>query len=186
VYEIVFFVFSIGGSCQIFYFLVHLDFVFHIFFMVRYSRMLEGISFRNRSADFLYMLLFGAGILCIIGPYVKLYFLSSALTFMMVYVWARRNPYVRMSFLGLFNFNAPYLPWVLLVFSLCLNNALPIVDLLGIVVGHFYYFLEDIYPRITGQRLLYTPKFLKRWIDGPMGEPSIHPSEDERAEEHLD
>jgi len=29
----------------------------------------------------------------------------------------RRNQYVRMSFLGLFQFRAPYLPWVLLGFS---------------------------------------------------------------------
>jgi Derlin-2/3 len=158
---------------------------------VRYSRMLEEVSFRNRSADFLCMLLFGAGILCIIGPYAKLYFLSSALTFMIVYVWARRNPYVRMSFLGLFNFNAPYLPWVLLIFSLCLNNAWPTVDLLGIMVGHLYYFLEDIYPTIAGRKLLYTPKFLKLWIDGPtMDSPESpstqQPSEEERPNEHLD
>lgn len=29
-----------------------------------------------------------------------------------VYVWARRNEYVRISFLGLFQFRAPFLPWV--------------------------------------------------------------------------
>ena len=34
---------------------------------------------------------------------------------MIVYVWARRNPHARMNFLGLFNFNAPYLPWVILL-----------------------------------------------------------------------
>lgn len=51
---------------------------------------------------------------------------------MIVYVWARRNPYVPMAFLGLFNFNAPYLPWVLLGFTLLLNNAVPYGDILGI------------------------------------------------------
>eukprot|EP00966_Prymnesium_polylepis_P284156 6564454-Prymnesium_polylepis.2 len=30
----------------------------------------------------------------------------------MVYVWGRRNEYVRMRFLGLFQFRAPFLPWV--------------------------------------------------------------------------
>ena len=57
----------------------------------------------------------------------------------MVYVWARRNPYVRMSFLGLFSFNAPYLPWVLLSFAVVLGNSATI-DLIGIIVGHVYYF----------------------------------------------
>lgn len=63
-------------------------------------------------------------------------FLGSPLAFSMVYIWARRNPGVRLSFLGLFVFNAPYLPWVLLGFTLLLNNSLPKEDLLGILVGH--------------------------------------------------
>lgn len=37
-----------------------------------------------------------------------------------VYVWSKQNPFIHMSFLGLFNFTAAYLPWVsmLLVFML--------------------------------------------------------------------
>lgn len=46
-----------------------------------------------------------------------------------------------MSFLGLFPFTAPYLPWVLLSFSILLGNSAT-TDLIGIVVGHIYYFLE--------------------------------------------
>ena len=34
-----------------------------------------------------------------------------------VYVWGRRHQYVNLSFLGIFTFTAPYLPWVLLAFS---------------------------------------------------------------------
>jgi hypothetical protein len=33
---------------------------------------------------------------------------------MMVYIWARRNPWGRMNFLGVFNFTAPYLPYDLM------------------------------------------------------------------------
>ena len=51
-----------------------------------------------------------------------------------VYVWGRRNPFVTLSFLGIFNFTAPYLPWVLLGFSVLLRSS-PIVDLLGMAVG---------------------------------------------------
>lgn len=49
---------------------------------------------------------------------------------MLVYVWSRRNPYVRMNFFGLLNFQAPFLPWLLLGFSLLLGNSI-VVDLLG-------------------------------------------------------
>lgn len=52
----------------------------------------------------------------------------------MVYVWSRRNKYVNMNFMGLFNFTAPYLPWVLLVFSVMLGHS-PKVDLMGLLVG---------------------------------------------------
>ena len=51
-----------------------------------------------------------------------------------VYVWGRRHPYVSLSFLGIFNFTAPYLPWVLLAFSEILRSS-PVVDILGMVAG---------------------------------------------------
>lgn len=49
---------------------------------------------------------------------------------MIVYVWSRRNPYIRMNFFGILNFQAPYLPWVLVGFSLLLGNSL-VIDLMG-------------------------------------------------------
>jgi len=49
-------------------------------------------------------------------------------------VWGRRHQYVNLSFLGIFNFTAPYLPWVLLAFSVVLRSS-PVVDLLGMVAG---------------------------------------------------
>ena len=57
-------------------------------------------------------------------------FLGHAFTNMLVYIWSRRNPYVRMNFFGLLNFQAPYLPLVLLGFSLLLGNSV-IIDLMG-------------------------------------------------------
>ena len=41
---------------------------------------------------------------------------------------------MNMSFLGLFSFTAPYLPWVLLIFSVMLGSS-PVVDLLGMAAG---------------------------------------------------
>ena len=137
-----------------------LDFVFHMFFLSRYCRLLEEGSFRGRTADFFYMLLFGAGLLTLIAPFVNIQFLGSSLTFMMVYVWGRRHQNVNMSFLGMCNFTAPYLPWVLLIFSVMLGSS-TLVDLLGMVAGQVYYFFEDVYPAMTGRRLLKTPGIIK-------------------------
>lgn len=58
---------------------------------------------------------------------------------------------VRLSFLGVFTFAAPYLPWVMLTFSVLLGNPIT-VDVIGISVGHIYYFLEYVYPVIADIR----------------------------------
>lgn len=103
----------------------------------------------------------GAALLTSVAPFINLQFLGPSLTFMLVYVWARRHQYVTMSFMGVFNFTAPYLPWVLLAFSVVLGSS-PVVDLLGMAAGHIYYFLEDVYPHMApGRRLLRTPAIVK-------------------------
>jgi Derlin-2/3 len=147
-----------------------LNFLFHMFFFLRHSRLLEEGSFRGRTGDFLYMWLFGAVFLLVIdfifAP--KVMFLAPSLAFMVVYVWSRRSENVRMSFLGFFTFTAPHLPWVILGFGVLLGQS-PVYDLLGICVGHLYYFLEDVYPKIRNRRLLKTPSLLKHIFDAPEG-----------------
>lgn len=135
-----------------------LDFLFHMYFVIRYCRLLEEGPYRGRTADFIVMLLFGAASMLVLVVVFRQYmtnikFLGHPLAFMMVYVWARdtENLNVRMSLLGLFPFNAPYLPWVLLLFSLFLGNPIE-TDLLGIIVGHMYYFLDIVYPQVAQVR----------------------------------
>ncbi|KAJ3024235.1 Derlin-2 [Thoreauomyces humboldtii] len=149
-----------------------LDFLFHMFFLVRYSRMLEEGSFRGRTADFMWFLLFGMlSTLCIsplLPARLSITFLSSPLTFMLVYVWSRRNESIRMNFLGVFNFSAPYLPWILIGFTVLLNNHWPMGDLVGLFVGHVYYFLDDVYPAMEGvpgtRRVLRAPEFVRTMV----------------------
>ena len=144
---------------------VGFNFLFNMVFTYRYCRMLEEGSFRGKSSDFVMMFIFGAVSMITFAFFVNLLFLGQAFTIMLVYVWARRNPYIRMNFFGLLTFNAPYLPWVLLGFSLLLGNSVS-VDLLGMAVGHCYYFLEDIFPNQPGGwKILKTPQFLKVLCD---------------------
>lgn len=77
--------------------------------------------------------------------------LVRSLTFMLVYLWAKRNPQLQISLLGLLAFNAPYLPWVLLAFSGLLGHDI-LSDALGITVGHAYYFFEDVWPALAEAR----------------------------------
>lgn len=39
----------------------------------------------------------------------------------------------------------------------------------GMIAGHAYYFLEDVYPRMTGRRPLRTPSLIKAmFADDPV------------------
>eukprot|EP00543_Licmophora_paradoxa_P014452 CAMPEP_0202474054 /NCGR_PEP_ID=MMETSP1360-20130828/92176_1 /ASSEMBLY_ACC=CAM_ASM_000848 /TAXON_ID=515479 /ORGANISM="Licmophora paradoxa, Strain CCMP2313" /LENGTH=231 /DNA_ID=CAMNT_0049101151 /DNA_START=379 /DNA_END=1074 /DNA_ORIENTATION=- len=155
-----------------------MDFLFHMYFLVRYCRLLEEGDFRGRVANFILMLLFGVVSMTIVAAYMDVQFLGNALTFMMTYVWGRRNPDVKMSFLGFFTFNAPYLPWVMLGFSVLLGHSVTI-DLIGIVVGHCYYFLEYVYPVLAGvrgwplQRIMEPPSALC-WLCGDYQHEQVH------------
>lgn len=137
-----------------------LEFLFKIYFLYRYCKMLETNSFRGRTADFLYMLLFGALVLTVLSPLAGVTFLAESLTFMMVYVWGRRNSRQAVNFLGILNFSAPYLPWVLLLLSLVFSSSAN-SDFLGILAGHVYYFMADVYPAMSGVTLLKTPRVLQ-------------------------
>lgn len=117
---------------------------------------------RGNIADFVFMLLFGAGVLLPLGLYMGLPFLASPLFFMVIYVWSRRQPEAQTSFY-MFRVPAAYLPWVMVGFSFVVGED-PIPDLLGIVAGHLYYFLQEVLPDmetpLKGRRLLQTPAFL--------------------------
>ncbi|XP_059378581.1 derlin-2-like isoform X1 [Carassius carassius] len=157
------------------------SFLFNMIFLYRYCRMLEEGSFRGRTADFVYMFLFGGVLMTLFGLFANLFFLGQAFTIMLVYIWSRRNPYIRMNFFGLLNFQAPFLPWVLMGFSLLLGNSI-VIDLLGIGVGHIYYFLEDVFPNQPGGRkLLATPGIFRVLFDMPQEDPNYAPLPEDQS-----
>ena len=72
-----------------------------------------------------------------------------------------------MSFLGLLVFSAPYLPWVLMGFSLFMHGTVPRDEIMGVVVGHVWYFFTDVYPPLhNGSRPLDPPRWWRRLFDG--------------------
>jgi Derlin-2/3 len=111
------------------------DLLFHLFFMQRHSRLLEEGSGRS-PARFSWLLLIAASMLLALGALLHLQFLGSSLSSTLMYVWGRRNPDAVLSFLGLFTFRAPFLPWVLMAFNVMLNGHVPKDEICGVVVGH--------------------------------------------------
>lgn len=125
-----------------------LNLLFHIFFIQRYARMLEESA--ASVAHFSWLLAYTSVTLLAIAPLFSQMFLGTTLSSTLVYIWSRRNPDTRLSFLGLLTFKAPWLPWVLVAFNVVLHGHWPKDELCGIVVGHIWYFFNDIYPTAHG------------------------------------
>ena len=85
-----------------------------LFFNVKCMSGLEGNTFGKHKADFIYMLLFGIVgtlIACAIIPHY--FIIGVSLEYMLLYYWARRNPFSKVS-LYFIPLKSTYLPFVLL------------------------------------------------------------------------
>jgi Derlin-2/3 len=143
-----------------------------MYFLVRYARMLEEGEFSRDRASFLLLLITSATLILLTAQALNLTFLGSSLTFCTLYVWGRRNSDVEMQMFGVLNFRAPYLPLVMLGFSLVLGNSAT-VDLLGIAAGHVFYFGRYVYPRVAEirgwkRKDIMQPPDILRWICGDL------------------
>jgi Derlin-2/3 len=105
------------------------------------------------------MMIFGSSLMLLTSPLLDLPFLSHSLVIMILYIWSRRNPHERLRLFGLFTIGAGYLSYVLLGLSILVGGSI-IVDLLGILVGHIYFFLTDIIPEEYDIQILKTPFFM--------------------------
>jgi len=155
-----------------------LTMLFRIFFIQRYARMLEEAA--ASVAHFSWLLAYTSVTLLAIAPVLGLEFLGATLSSVLIYIWSRRNPDARLSFLGLVAFKAPWLPWVMVGFNVVLHGLWPKDELCGIAVGHVWYFFNDIYPRThSGYRPLDPP----RWWIGLFESPRPEESASARPEE---
>ena len=120
---------------------------------------LEQHTFAGRTADFMWMVLLGALALLplpLIAPALGLPFFAGSLVFMLLYLWSRENPNANTSIMGMIKMKAFYLPWGMMALEALMGGSV-VPDLLGVVVGHLYYFLTVLQPRAGGPRLISTP-----------------------------
>eukprot|EP00386_Alphamonas_edax_P013096 GDKI01040593.1.p1 GENE.GDKI01040593.1~~GDKI01040593.1.p1 ORF type:complete len:214 (-),score=24.51 GDKI01040593.1:28-669(-) len=150
-------------TCFFFFGTFGIQFFWNCYILIFYCSSLEEVAFRNKSADFLWMLIVTMSLLlCLSYFFGSSYFFSGAMIDVMTYIWGRRNPHARMN-VFFFTVRAPYLPWALAGMSLLLGGQIK-DHLLGIAVGHTYFFFEDVYPLMPtskGTRIFKTPKLLK-------------------------
>ena len=153
-------------TCFVFFGPFSMGFAFNLYLLYNYSNAYETSPFSSdgssrtdgTSADYCYMLLVGASLLLMISYFLPQMILGPALVFTIVYVWSRRHPNQPCAMFG-FKFQGQYLPWVYCAFSIIIGKS-PTMNLMGIAVGHIYYFTLQIVPVMYGYNLIQTPKFL--------------------------
>ena len=111
-----------------------LQLVFHLFFIQRSSRMLEESA--PSAAHFSWLVVCAAGSLLALAPLFNQEFLGSTLNSTLVYVWSRKHPDAMLSFFGILNFRAPWLPFFMIGLSVLMHDHWPIDEFFGIGVGH--------------------------------------------------
>uniref|UniRef100_A0A7S0SWB6 Derlin n=1 Tax=Chromulina nebulosa TaxID=96789 RepID=A0A7S0SWB6_9STRA len=109
------------------------------------------------SADYLYLIIYSIVLLLVIAYYMNFMILSDPLMYVIVYVWSRRESESVVNMYG-FKFKGLYLPWIYIGISMLMGNSI-VPPLIGIAVGHSYYFLIEVMPTIYNVDLIRTPKF---------------------------
>lgn len=165
VYQLVFYQFQVHRLFANFLFLgkFSINFGIRLLMIVRYGSQLERGPFQGRTADFLWMMIFGAFSLLVLAGILWTPFLGPSLVFMLLYVWSREFPNASINIYGLVNLKAFYLPWAMLALDVLFGSEI-VPDLIGIIAGHLYYFLAVLHPLATGRNILRTPQWLHKLV----------------------
>jgi Derlin-2/3 len=140
--------------------------IFYIFFFSRYSKALESVSFQGRGFEYLYLLITGNSLMLLMKLFVReATFLGPGITSMVVYIWGKKNAQQQINLVNLIHIKGSSLPLILMVSSWFLRQKTLKSDIMGMIAGHLYFYLEEIYPRLNGgQKVLSNEKMLKKLI----------------------
>ncbi|RNF09351.1 Derlin-2/3 [Trypanosoma rangeli] len=144
---------------------------------VSYVNYNETYDFKGKSGDLLWMGFFLILANAMGGLLLGMLITSFALLMSLCWVFCKRHPELRMTLYG-FEFHANTFPWILLVFHLIIGQSI-LEDLLGIVVGHLFFFCRDVLPKTHGIDPLCTPAWFQRYVMpnvGPVGVATLYPA----------
>jgi Derlin-2/3 len=136
-----------------------LNFLIHTLTLYNSSKDME----LQGSAQYLYFIFLVYLVSIILSIIIFVPFLSDIFFLAVVYVSCRRNRDMKIALIGLpFHVPAAYLPYVLVLLGPGYSR------LAGIVVGHAYYYFEEVYaklPHSKGVRVLACPRIFYKISD---------------------
>ncbi|XP_048752583.1 derlin-1-like [Ostrea edulis] len=144
-------------------------YLMNLYFLYSYSTRLETGIFDGKPAEMGFLLIFNWLCLVIIGFAAEMWLLMDPMVLSVLYVWCQLNKDMVVSFWFGTQFKAMYLPWVLLAFNMIIGQG-GLMELVGIIVGHVYFFLMFKYPQdFGGARLLSVPNILYKYFPNRRG-----------------
>ena len=151
-----------------------LGYVLMVQFVWTYMTQLEKIHHREPWV-FVTMIGFGAAALLLATAVLGLntQFLGHALSCFLVYVWARTYEGSEVNVMDVFNIKAELLPWFFAAQTYLVDGEVPVLDMIGIGVGHAYSLMEK-------KEALRAPETIKRWF---LGNPALMARYEELGEE---
>lgn len=131
-------------------------------FVWQHMGQLERLSSKSPE-DFFVMTLFGGLALILLYPFlgISMKFLGHNLATYYVYIWARTFEGSDVNFMDLFTLKAELMPWFFCLQSFLLEQEIPFADLIGIGVGHIYYYLSN-------KKILKIPERIREWFRSPL------------------
>jgi Derlin-2/3 len=116
----------------------------------------------NNPEEFVVMTVFGALALILLYPVlgISMKMVGHNLATFYVYIWARTFEGSDVNFMDFFTLKAEMMPWFFCLQTFLLEQEVPLADLIGIVVGHIYYYLRN-------KGLLTVPAVVQEWFRQP-------------------
>jgi hypothetical protein len=144
---------------------VNLGFLFSLYFRYQYSLYLETLQFAGQPADYLWFLLMNITLLSILNAYMGMSVMWEGFSMAIVHVWSQYNKAVTVNFMFGLRFPAVYLSGVMAIYSLVMGGDV-LGTLMGIFVGHFFYFGKEILGRQNPRllRAFEAPPLLRRLV----------------------
>lgn len=144
-------------------------FLINLYFLYSYSLRLETGLFDGRPADYFFMLILHWLMVTVIALFMGIPYIMVPLVMSILYVWCQCNKDTIVNFWFGSQFKAMYLPWVLFGFGLVISGG-GVEELIGILVGHMYFFMAFKYPQdFGGPSLVTTPAILYQWFPNRRG-----------------
>jgi hypothetical protein len=160
-----------------------LNFVFHLHILYENCKRYEANPYNTgaggTSADMFYMIVLGGAVCVIMAIFESslgfgMTVMSEPILYMIIYVWSRKEPDMQLNMWGV-KFKALYLPWVYMAIRVVMGGS-PTAILIGIAIGHLFYFLVEVVPIKHGIELVKTPKWCMDFISWASGSSQGNPN----------